>query len=307
MNTRRPLWSVSVETTLEAEDAVCEMLSGLFGCHASSYFDFEARTSRVGVYLHGRIEPRAGQLIRKGLDRIRDCKLDVGPARISIGRVRKEDWAESWKRHFKPIEFGGLLLVKPSWSKKKAGKNQVAVTLDPGLSFGTGQHPTTAFCLSEIARNSPRRKKSTTRGGLKTIGQAFLDIGTGSGILAIAAARLGYAPVCALDFDGEAVRAARANARRNEVNIRIIRGDATRLPKVPKKRFHFICANLISGLLVEERERIMAQLDRDGVLVLAGILRREFSAVRQKYEAMGLKLVSTKSEREWQSGSFRFQ
>ncbi len=254
MSTRRPLWSVSVETTLEAEDAVGEMLSELFGCHGSSYFDFEEQTCRVGIYVHGRIGPEARQKIREGLNRVVDCGLDPGPGRISIGRVRKEDWAESWKRHFKPLEFGGMLLVKPSWSKKKPRREQALVVLDPGLSFGTGQHPTTAFCLSEIAKNSPRHKSGPMRSKLQENGQAFLDIGTGSGILAIAAAKLGYAPVRALDFDADAVRSARANARRNRVSIRIVRGDATRLPKRPKRRFHFICANLISGLLVKERE-----------------------------------------------------
>lgn len=304
MNTRRRLWVVSVDTTLEAEDAVGEMLGELFGCQASSYFDFETNASRVRVYVHGRVGSNARQRVKDGLARIRDCAIETGPARISIARVRKEDWAESWKRHFKPIEFEDLLLVKPGWSKKKPRRNQAVVILDPGLSFGTGQHPTTAFCLSEIARNSPRRKATSSRGALRKNRQAFLDIGTGSGILAIAAAKLGYAPVRALDFDAAAVRAARANARRNGVKIRIVRGDATRLPVNPKHRYHFICANLISGLLITERERIAAQLGQGGILVLAGILKAEFSEVRRGYEELGLKMVSTKSEKEWQSGSF---
>jgi ribosomal protein L11 methyltransferase len=289
-----------VETTLEAEDAIGEMLGELFGSPASSYFDFESGTSRVCVYGQGTVDPKARLKIKEGLGRIRDCRIEIGPARISIARVRKEDWAESWKRHFKPIEFEDLLLVKPGWSKKKPRKNQAVVILDPGLSFGTGQHPTTAFCLSEIARNSPRRISRKN-------GQGFLDIGTGSGILAISAAKLGYGPVRALDFDADAVRAARANAVRNGVTFRIVRGDAAQLPLNPKIRYHFICANLISSLLVQERERITAQLDRAGILVLAGILKREFSEVRRTYEKMGLKMVSTKSEKEWQSGSFCFR
>jgi ribosomal protein L11 methyltransferase len=306
-HTRRRLWVVSVDTTLEAEDAVGEMLSELFGCPSSSYFDFESRVSRVRVYIQGRMSLNARRKVKEGLGRIRDCMIEIGLARISIARVRKEDWAESWKRHFKPIEFDDLLLVKPGWSKKKPRKNQALVILDPGLSFGTGQHPTTAFCLSEIARNSPRRKATLTPGSSRKNGKAFLDIGTGSGILAIAAAKLGYAPVRALDFDSSAVRAAQANARRNGVNIRIVRGDATRLPMPPNRRYHFICANLISGLLVTERERLVAQLEPGGVLVLAGILKSEFSEVCRKYEELGLRMVLTKSEKEWQSGSFCFE
>jgi ribosomal protein L11 methyltransferase len=311
MNTRRRLWAVSVDTALEAEDAVGEMLGELFGCPASSYFDFESRISRVCVYIRGEAGRNARHRINERLGRIRNFGIEIGPARISIARVRKEDWAESWKRHFKPIEFEDLLLVKPGWSKKKPRKNQAVVVLDPGLSFGTGQHPTTAFCLSEIARNSPRKARTSPGGPPKNrqafSARAFLDIGTGSGILAISAAKLGYAPVRALDIDAIAVRVARANAGRNGVNIRIVRGDVTRFPEHPKRRYHFICANLISGLLITERERIAAQLDRGGILVLAGILKPEFSEVRRSYEEVGLKMVSTKSEKEWQSGSFCFE
>ncbi|MGH7942740.1 MAG: 50S ribosomal protein L11 methyltransferase [Limisphaerales bacterium] len=321
MRTGRPLWSVSVETTPEAEDAVGQMLAALFACPACSYFDFEARISRVSVYFCGKIRPDARRSVGEGLNRIRDCNIQIGPAKIRVHRLRKQDWAESWKRHFTPLEFGNWLLVKPGWSKRKPRPNQALVVLDPGLSFGTGQHPTTAFCLSQLAKHSPRRHvapmpapRDADPGAparcarpLQTNTPAFLDIGTGSGILAIAAAKLGYSPVCALDFDADAVRAARANARQNHVRIRIIRRDATRLPERPKKRFHFICANLISGLLVSERERIMAQLHRGGILVLAGILKREFSEVRRSYEGLGLKLVSTRLEKEWQSGSFCFR
>jgi ribosomal protein L11 methyltransferase len=304
MNARRPLWAISVVTTLEAEDAVGQMLADLFGCPVSSYLDFDSQSSRVCAYVHGRIDAGARQRIKEGLGRIKACGLEIGPARIKIARVKPKDWTQSWKRHFKPMEFGNVLLVKPGWSKKKPRKNQAIVVLDPGLSFGTGQHPTTSFCLSEIARNSPCARFGPHRDGLAKNALAFLDIGTGSGILAISAAKLGYAPVRALDFDGESVRAARANARRNRVNIRVVQKDVANLPLPPKFRYHFICANLISGILVTQRERIAAQLAQGGSLVLAGILKREFSQVRRSYEELGLEMVSTKSEKEWQSGRF---
>ena len=145
------------------------------------------------------------------------------------------------------------------------------VVLDPGLSFGTGQHPTTAFCLRQlVARRRPGEA------------QSCLDIGTGSGILAIAAAKLGYAPVDAFDFDPEAVRIARANARRNGVaaRIRFSRQDLTKLPRRSARKYSLVCANLISSLLLAERERILARLQPDGVLVVAGILKEEFAQVQ---------------------------
>jgi ribosomal protein L11 methyltransferase len=298
MKTRKPLWKISVATTLEAEDAIAEILGELFGCPVSSFFDLEKKTNRVTAFLPHKVEPQSLKDLRHGLNRVKDCGLDIGPGRISITRVRREDWAESWKRHFKPIEIGGALLVKPSWSKKRPRRGHAVVILDPGLSFGTGQHPATAYCLEEVVRNSRIKREN---------GQSFLDIGTGSSILAIAAAKLGYTPVCAIDFDPEAVRVARANARANGVlkKIKIAHSDAAKLPIRPKKRFNLICANLISDLLVKERERIIAQLSPGSVLVVAGILRTEFSEVRRAYEKWGLKLISTRSKKEWQSGSFR--
>ena len=313
---REPLWRVSIATTRDAEDAVSDMLGALLTRAAVSYHNLETGVSTVTVYCE--VKPAAG--VRKtftaGLDRIKGCGLKVGSGKITIAKVRREDWAESWKRHFKPIEIGNALLVKPSWSKRRPQKNQVVVVLDPGLSFGTGQHPTTAFCLREIVRRKLRRKergrparKFKTRhyADEPSALQSFLDIGCGSGILAIAAAKLGYKPVDAFDFDGNAVEIARANARMNRVSrkIRFWRGNVAELARRPAQKYDLICANLISDLLITERRRIVAQLNRGGTLVLAGILKSEFREVQAAFEDLRLKLVSDRTEMEWRSGSFR--
>jgi len=293
----KQLWRISVSTTLEAEDAVAELLGLILGQPASSYFNLETAVSIVSGFGPEKIilPGKVGAEIYAGLKRIKSCGLKIGAGKIKISRVRREDWAESWKRHFKPIEIGGALIVKPSWSKLRARKDQALVVLDPGLSFGTGQHPTTEFCLREIVR--------CRKSGMP---QLFLDIGTGSGILAIAAAKLGYKPVRAFDFDPEAVRVAQANASVNGVHkkIRIERGDVAKLPEKPKEQFDLVCANLISNLLIGERRKIAAQLKPGGTLVLAGILKAEFLEVQKEFESLGLKLVSARSKREWRSGSF---
>jgi ribosomal protein L11 methyltransferase len=294
----KPLWRVAVATSLEAEDAMAEMLGGIFGTAAAAYFNLESGVSTVSVFRDQKPDSaKVRAEIAAGLKRIEDCGLKIGAGKIEIAKVKREDWAESWKRHFHPLEIGKSLLVKPSWSKKRPRKNQAVVILDPGLSFGTGQHPTTSFCLNELVRG---RKIGTA--------QSFLDIGTGSGILAIAAAKLGYQPVHAFDFDPESVRVARENVSKNRVDgqLKLTRGDVTKLPLKPARQYDLVCANLISNLLIAEKRRIVNRLKPDGTLVLAGILATEFAEVERAFADMKLRLASRRVENEWCSGSFCF-
>jgi ribosomal protein L11 methyltransferase len=300
----KALWKISVVTSTEAEDAISELFLEIFGRTPSSYTDVETREVSVTIYLETKPALAATRTaLSDGLSRIKSCGLKIGAGKISFEKIRREDWAESWKRHFKPIEIGGALLIKPSWSTRRAKKNQAVVILDPGLSFGTGQHPTTGFCLQQLAgvANSKLKTQNPKR--------SFLDIGTGSGILAISAAKLGYSPIEAFDFDPEAVRVARENARRNRVleKIRIHRADVTKMPLRRAKKYSVVCANLISTLLISERDRIVAALGADGILVLAGILQTEFLQVQRAYEKAGLKLITSRSENEWRSGAFAFE
>ena len=319
---RGAIWKISVGTTTEAEDAVTELLSRIFATSASAYTDIETRTTTAAVFCerHPPELQAKREALRAGLQRIKSCGLDVGTGRILIRKLPRQDWAESWKRHFKAIEIGNALLIKPSWSKRRARGGQAVVVLDPGLSFGTGQHPTTEFCLRELERGrspSAARESGSNRNFQRTTttsqpaapgdrSRSFLDIGTGSGILAIAAAKLGYSPVCALDFDPDAVRVALSNARTNGVNskIRITRADVTKLSGRLRGSYDVVCANLISTLLIAERRTIAALVKPGGLLVLAGILKSEFHEVQAGYEALGLRLVASKTDKEWRSGSF---
>jgi ribosomal protein L11 methyltransferase len=307
MKTSKPLWRISVTTSLEAEDAVTEMLAGIVGMAAAAYFNLETAVSTVSVFRDQK--PDAKQLkaeIAAGLKNISQCGLKLGASKIEIAKVKREDWTESWKRHFHPLEIGAELLIKPSWIKQRPKKGQAVVILDPGLSFGTGQHPTTLFCLSEIVAATPRRRRNRAEGGAAT--KSFLDIGTGSGILAIAAAKLGFTPVHAFDFDPESVRVAKENACKNRVDgkIKLTRGDIRKLPLKPARQYDLVCANLISNLLIAERRRIVNRLKPGGTLVLAGILAAEFGEVQAAFEKLGLKLAAKRVENEWCSGAFCF-
>ena len=135
--------------------------------------------------------------------------------------------------------------------------------------------------------------------------QSLLDIGSGSGILSIAAAKLGYAPVVAFDFDPDAVRVAKENAAVNGVRIALTRKDLTRLPAHTLRPATVVCANLMYDLLIQERARILGRLATGGTLVLAGILKEQFPAVQRAYEAGGMVLLAQRAAGEWCSGAFR--
>jgi ribosomal protein L11 methyltransferase len=291
------LWKVSITTAAEADEAVSEILQAQLGEPACVYTNAETKISEVSSFLKSKPDWPTCQLeLSRRLREIKSSYLSFGPARLSLVRVPHEDWAKSWKRHFHPLEIGSKLLIKPSWSNRRPRKGQSVVLLDPGLSFGTGHHPTTLFCLRELVAHR--------RAGQP---QSFLDVGTGSGILAIAAARLGYAPIEAWDCEAEALRVARANASLNGVSrrIRFCQRDLAKAKPTSGRRFCVICANLASDLLIDHRHRILSQLQATGVLVAAGILRREFVGVRKSYETTGLRLEHSGANAEWRSGTFR--
>ncbi|MBC8003234.1 MAG: 50S ribosomal protein L11 methyltransferase [Opitutaceae bacterium] len=291
------LHQISISTSAEAEDAVAEMMEGILGCSPSSYVDFDSGAIQVTAFLARKSawSPDVRSKLVSGLKTIKSCGLDVQPARITARRLPKRNWAESWKRHFKSIEVGARLLIKPSWVKKRPRKGQSTIILDPGLSFGTGQHATTSFCLDQLVACR-----------IDSRPQSFLDIGTGSGILAIAAAKLGYRPVEAFDFDPDAVRIARINSITNRVGdiVKPTRKDIAKDSGKTLRVHDLVCANLISDLLIEEASGIKRRVKRGGQLVLAGILATQFRDVQRVYESIGFHLATTRSEKEWQSGLF---
>jgi ribosomal protein L11 methyltransferase len=294
----KQLRKVSIEIHAETEEAVQELLQLRFRNTPSIYSDYETLQTIAIVYLDADEvwDDSVEKEIRAELKNIEACGLNIGPCLFKVEWIKREDWANSWKRHFKPMNIGGKLLIRPGWIKRKAKKGQSLVVLDPGLSFGTGQHATTSFCLHQLVK---ARKK-----GVK---QSFLDMGTGSGILAISAAKLGYKPVDAFDYDPEAVRVAKENAAKNKVadKLKLKQADLTKLPAKARERYDVVCANLIYYLLIAESAKISARVQPDGLLVLAGILETQFALVENTFAQHGWKLVSSKVEKEWRSGSFK--
>lgn len=289
--------SVWVLTTPAAGGAVGALLESIFGTTASVWSEDRSNEAKVTVYLE-RDSVASGEeaSLGQGLEILRAAGVDVGAGNWAVERVKREDWSESWKKHFSPIEVGDRLLVKPEWEEIEPKLGQAVVILNPGMSFGTGHHATTLFCLKQLAECMPV-------GG----GKSLLDAGTGSGILAISAAKLGYAPVEAWDFDPVAVGVARCNAEQNGLGQALAFEDRD-LTKMPPggRQFDVVCANLMSELLVAEKAKLASWLAPTGRLVLAGVLLEQFAQVEEAFCGLGMELVAAESLDEWRSGAFQF-
>ena len=297
MANRRPaLWQISLDVSPEAEEPAAALLETLLGQTPVVYIDMETGRRFLSVYTT-RPPGRMRRLeLQRGLDALRTLGLPKD-ASLTCTRVRHRDWAQAWKLHFRPIHIARKLVVRPSWRQVARRPGRIIITLDPGLAFGTGHHPTTAFCLEQLT--------AFTRQGKAP--RSLLDVGTGSGILAIAAAKLGYAPVVAFDKEQESVEIAEANARRNRVShkIRFFRGDLRRLSGIEAGGFGVVCANLTSDLLCRYRARLSEPLIPGGHLVLAGILTKDFPGVARVFDAAGFQLLKSSQSGEWKSGSFK--
>lgn len=292
------VYQLSVVLAPEAEDAVSELLATVFDRATAAYVDLTKKLAIVSTYLEKSRKPTRKQLsaVREGLAAITSCGLDIGSGEVHVRMLKGADWMESWKKHFVPIDIAGRLLIKPGWEKKKAKKGQHEIVLDPGISFGTGHHPTTLFCLKQIVEQRKEGEKQT-----------IIDIGCGSGILGIAAAKVGYRPIVCFDYNSDSIRSARENCALNQVaqQVRPTCRDLTKLPVDTARKYDLVCANLIYDMLIAERERITNRLKPGGLLVLAGILENQFPKVNRAFREIGFKLVDSEVGGEWKSGSFR--
>jgi ribosomal protein L11 methyltransferase len=300
---------LSVVADIEAVEAVSEILTrfALGGTSVEPGFGLTdeglgavvdpAKPAVVRAYLPG-IDPAAVEAViaeaSTALGHLQAFGLrPIGELQTRL--VREADWAEAWKSHFPVLRVGRRLVIRPTWRRHRSRPEDVVLSLDPGMAFGTGLHPTTRLCLAalETLADEGLLARGHGRGGAARV----IDVGCGSGILAIAAAKLGAGELLGVDTDPIAVEATAANARLNGQRRRIV----VRRGSVPsaERPFDLVLANLIASLLVQLAGPLRGELVPGGRILASGIFRDREGDVRAAFAATGLEPGRRWAEEDW--------
>ncbi len=219
----------------------------------------------------------------------RDKNGEYGTLSLTAELVRKEDWENNWKEFFKPFPVGKRFLIKPSWEEVGDTQGRIVLEIDPASSFGTGSHETTQLCICALEQH--------VRGGEK-----MLDMGTGSGILSIAAHLLGAADITAVDVDEHCLKTAAENCEKNGFSLQVFCGDVvadTRLCQAVGTGYDLICANIVADVIVNMAEILQEKLKKGGVLIASGILCTRAEDVKKALETAGFVLLEERSSGDW--------
>jgi len=214
--------------------------------------------------------------------------------RVSYKELAEEDWAEAWKAFFTPQKIGRKIVVKPTWCEYGADPDDIVLELDPGMAFGTGTHPTTALCVNLIEDYLNR-------------GSSFLDIGTGSGILMISAAKLGAGLICGVDKDTVAVDVAAANLKLNGFDSQSYSLSTGNLLEGIKAKYDFIVANIFTHVILELLDDLHRVLAQDGIFVCSGMFEKNKNLVVAKMKNMGFEILEIREREEWSAIAGRYK
>ena len=228
----------------------------------------------------------------------RDTDNLFGRLEYELKNVREEDWANNWKKYFKPLTVGQKFLIKPSWEEAAPDETRKILEIDPASSFGTGQHNTTQLCLELI--------ESYVKPG-----DTLLDLGCGSGILSIAAILLGAKSIKAVDIDQNSVKIARENAEKNNIPKEIYSAycgniiDDDNLVRQLGQGYQVVCANIVADVLIAMSGRFKRFLDENGILLISGIIDSRKDEVLEVIKNCGFELIEIREKEDWVAAAFR--
>ena len=224
------------------------------------------------------------QYVNERLTELKEMGLDLGEAKVEHEKMYEEDWANTWKQYYKPSKVGEKIVVKPIWEEYEAKDGDLVVDLDPGMAFGTGTHETTRMCIQALERYV--KEESTV-----------FDVGCGSGILAIAAAKLGAKLAVGVDLDPVAVESSIENVGYNNLNnIEILHGN---LVEVIDGKADIVVANILAEIICILTDDVKRVLKDAGVFITSGIIHDRVDMVCEKLEATGFEVIEKNRDGEW--------
>ncbi|OEH86143.1 ribosomal protein L11 methyltransferase [Desulfuribacillus stibiiarsenatis] len=225
--------------------------------------------------------------IRESLNNFNQYDIDISPGTLTVAEMNEEDWASSWKQYYKPVAITDRITITPSWESYEKREDELVIELDPGMAFGTGTHPTTRLCITALEK-------------YMKVNDFVYDVGCGSGVLSIVAAKLGASNVLAFDLDELAVQITKANAEVNQVQD-IVQAKQNNLLDGIEKPANIIVANIIAEIIVRFAPDIPKLLTSDGFFIASGIISLKEQEVVDALQSVGLEIIETIYEGDWLS------
>ena len=229
--------------------------------------------------------PEKIAVIKEKIRNLTEFGLSIGSGTVELSNVNQEDWESAWKQYFKPVHVTDRIVVKPEWEAYEAEEGEIVIEIDPGMAFGTGTHETTSMCINQIEKN------------LKA-GDRVIDIGSGSGILSMAAVLLGAEKATGVDLDPVAVRVALENVELNNLQdkIEILHGNLT---DVIREKADIVVANIMADIILILLEDVREFIKDDGLFISSGIIQEKRAAVEARLLEKNFSIVEVETKGEW--------
>lgn len=303
-------WSeISIHTTNEAIEPISNILheAGASGVVIEDPFDLtKEREDQFGeIYqLNPDDYPDEGVIVKAYLpinsflgetvDAIKESinnliiyNIDIGKNKVTISEVNEEEWATAWKKYYNPVKISEKFTIVPTWEDyTPVSSDELIIELDPGMAFGTGTHPTTVMCIQALERT------------IKS-GDIVIDVGTGSGVLSIAAAMLGAIQINAFDLDEVAVTAARLNSKLNKVNNVVTTSQNNLLDGVEENSADVVVANILAEVILRFTDDAAKVIKPGGYFIVSGIIQPKKEQVREELKHVGFEIVETILMEDW--------
>lgn len=308
---------VSIVTTNEGIDPVSSVLNDLgydgleiadkddfkeFLENNRKYWDYvdeelerlKEEDTKITVYADGGADGVSElKVIEKAIKKLKenDINNSFGSLKIITESVKDEDWSENWKQYFKPLEIGEKILIQPEWQPLESETDRIIFKVNPGMTFGTGSHDSTRFCIEEIEKNIHE-------------GDTVLDLGCGSGILSVIALLLGASDACAVDIDENSETVAYSNLEMNGLdksNYHVYIGDIIEDSGLRDRfaEYDIVVANIVADVIIALSPYVCGFMKKDGVFICSGIINERAEEVKSALEKAGLKIVEAKQSDEW--------